>query len=115
MQRRRSLKAGVTSRHAMSKSESPLTPFVKDGIEYQYGWIYSQKTLDTILGNQLAIIEAMGLPTKQELAIKSQLRQALFRPTRLVAFLTAEEVSEHYSEKGTTGHVLGHTNLVDIQ
>jgi hypothetical protein len=97
-----------------NSSTSPHSTFVKDGFEYQYGWIYSQKTLDTILGNQLAIIEAMGLPDKQELAIKSQIRQALYRPTRLVAFLTAEQVASYYDDKGDTRHLLGHSQIVDI-
>lgn len=84
---------------------NPTTPFTKDGIVYHYGWIYSQYHLDSVLGNQLAIIEAMGLPEKQEEAIKSQLRQALFRPTRTTAFLTAEQVAEHHTDKN---EMLGH-------
>jgi hypothetical protein len=96
-------------------TNNPAEPFVKNGIEYWFGWVYSQKTLDTVLGNQLAIIEAMGLPQKQEAAIKSQLRQALFRPTRLVAFLTAEQVAKHYQDKGPSNGVpLAHSSLVDV-
>jgi hypothetical protein len=79
----------------MSKEDSvsPLTPFIKNGIEYHYGWIYSQKALDAILGNQLAIIEAIGLTEKQERAVKSQLKQALFRPTR--ALLHSSQPSKY--------------------
>jgi len=89
--------------------EHPLTPFVKNGIEYHSGWIYTQKTLDSILGNQLAVIESMGLPEKQELAIKSQIRQVVYRPTRTAIFLTAKEVSEHGTDRAfDKGQVLGH-------
>lgn len=75
--------------------EHPLQPFIKDGIEYHAGWVYSHKTFDAILGNQMSIIEAIGLPNKQEEAIKSQIRQALFRPQRFATFLTGEEIAGH--------------------
>ena len=81
------------------KIENPTTPVVKDGIEYHCGWVYTQRTLDIVMGNQLAIIEAVGLPEKQEEAIKSQIRQSLFRPQRLARFLTAREISEMSNEK----------------
>lgn len=86
----------------MSKNQAcanPTIPVVKKGIEHHCGWVYTQRTLDVIQGNQLAIIEAIGLPEKQELAVKSQIRQALFRPQRLAHFISAQEMADMSSEE----------------
>lgn len=82
------------------KTQNPFEPTVKNGIEYQAGWILSEKSLHSIEGNQMAIIEAIGLPEKQEKAVKSQVRQALYRITKRAIFLSSEEVAEHGNEKG---------------
>lgn len=96
------------------KHENPITPVVKDGVEYHSGWLYTQKTLDSILGNQLAIIEAIGLTEKQEEAVKSQLRQALFRPTRLAMFFSSQEVADRGREKGDERHPIAHDTITVI-
>ena len=74
-----------------------------NGIEYHSGWIFTDKTLGTINGNMMAIIEGIGLTEKQENAIKSQIRQALYRNTRVAMFLGAEQVAEIGVDMGLKG------------
>ena len=90
------------SKRVQEKFIDPTAPVVKKGVEHHAGWVYTQRTLDIINGNQMAIIEALGLPDKQENALKSQVRQALYRPQRLAHFLTAQEMADRSDEEAET-------------
>lgn len=72
----------------------PLEPTIKDGVEYYGGWIFTEKDLHSIEGNLMAIIEGIGLLSKQEDAIKSQVRQTLYRPTRYALYMGSDEVAK---------------------
>ena len=90
------------SKKVQEKYINPTAPVVKNGIEHHCGWVYTQRTLDIINGNQMAIVESIGLPEKQELAVKSQIRQSLYRPLRLAHFLTAQEMADSSEKEAET-------------
>ena len=100
----------------MSKENctDPMGVTIIGGFEYHHGWIFTQKILASVEGNQMAIIEAMGLPEKQEQAIKSQLKQALYRQTRTALFVGSQEVAEIGNERGDKflgEHPIAHSSV----
>ena len=91
---------------------APVGAVIKDGVEYGYAYVLSSSAVDSIEGNLMAIIEGIGLPEKQELAIKSQARQTVYRPISKALFLNPQEFAEVGHSKGLKGS--GNPSVLEI-
>lgn len=73
------------------KKDNHVAIVVVNDIEYHSGQILAEKDFAIMEGNIMAIIECIGVPNKQEEAIKSQIRQCIYRPLRHTTSISAQE------------------------
>jgi hypothetical protein len=68
---------------AKNRKTSSNTPRISQGdqnspgISWGYGYVVTENVVDYLIGNIMPIIEIMGLPDKQEIATKEQIKQAI--------------------------------------
>lgn len=92
----------------MSKQEqNPFEPTVKNGVEYHEAWLFDQRKLDKIVGEQLELIEMLNLSAQQEKAVRNRLRQVVYGACRNAIFMSSDEVAETGASKGLKGDTVG--------
>lgn len=82
----------VKSNKVMSKNNVNCTP--ASNVSWGYGYVVSADIQDRIVGHILEIIEAIGLPEKQETSVKSLIRDKVWKVFENAIFITDKRHTE---------------------
>lgn len=83
----------VKSNKVLSKKTNNI-PTQTQTPGWGYGYVVSSDIQDRLVGNLLEIIEAIGLPEKQETSIKSLIREKVWKVFESAIYITDKRHSE---------------------
>src|SRR3990167_3033903 len=84
----RTLKYGCQVKSSKVMSKTPLQ------LGWDYGYVCTQSTPDSLDGRLFELVEALGLPSKQEDSLKSLIRKTVCEVFQDAVYITPERHSE---------------------